>query len=284
MAEKVSERARFTELRARALTNALLSGRDDLAVQEVGTADYGIGYLVTVISEKPGVRQFGVALRAAHTPVSAETANKVLLPSLQSLARYEAFPYPVVLFYFTMMDSGAWYTWVFGPTDREDESVALEMQQSPNCRPLDQGAITDIIERVHHWYDFSFSQSTKGAPRSARPQHKSGTKPMKNKVVITEMDSIVFDYSEELMRTREQLAAAQQCSNHIAKTYPTPLRTVTGFWDRQEDEQKRAMITLKVTDTVTHKSTTLRFTPKEIQNSAYVYDHFHRQIGELLAG
>src|SRR5260370_7340502 len=95
MAEHASERARFTELRARALTNVLLSGRNDLTVQDLSSFDNGIDYLVTVHSKNPGVRQFAVELRATHSPVTAETANNLLTPPMHPLAPHPPHPHPL---------------------------------------------------------------------------------------------------------------------------------------------------------------------------------------------
>jgi hypothetical protein len=282
MPEHATERVRFTELRARALTNVLLSGREDLLVQDLSGVDYGIDYLVTQRSEKPGLRQFAVELRATHAPVTADTANRVLKPALQGMARYGPFPYPTVLFYFTMMESQGWYTWVSEPVNHEDGTMSLEMQEEADCRPLNESALDQIIACVNGWYDFSFG--TKPGSRVTRPGRatKGGVKPVKSDVVITEIDSVTFDYSEALLKTREQLTAAKQCSNYIVKTYPTPLRTLTGLWDREEDEKGRAAITLTVMDAVTKKSATAHFTPKDIQSPAHVYQRFHNLLGEVL--
>jgi len=76
MAEHSAERARFIEMRARVLTNVLLTSREDLVVEDLNGRDYGIDYLVTLRSEKPGLRQFAVKLRATHAPVTADTANR----------------------------------------------------------------------------------------------------------------------------------------------------------------------------------------------------------------
>jgi len=281
MAESVTERARFTEMRARALTNVLLTGRDDLLVQDLNGADYGIDYLVTLRSGKPGLRQFAVELRATHAPVTADTANRVLKSALQGMVRYGPFPYPTVLFYFTMMESQSWYTWVMEPVNRKDGTLTLEMQEEADCRPLNEKALNQIVACVNLWYDFAFGtkpgSKVTGPPRTT----KGGVRSVKSDVVITEIDSVTFDYSEVLLQAREQLAAAQRCSNYIVKTYPTPLRTLTGLWDREEDEKRRAVITLTITDAATKKSAIARFTTQDIQSPAHVYQRFHNLLGEI---
>jgi hypothetical protein len=281
MAEHATERARFTEMRARALTNVLLSGREDLVVQDQSEFDYGIDYLVTLRCQKPGVRQFAVELRATFSPVTADTANKVLRPTLQGMARYGPFPYPTVLFYFTMMESQSWYTWVMEPLNRENGTIALELQDEPDCKPLDADTLDEIIACVDRWYDFSFG--TVPASRVVRPVRPKGRiRPVKSEVVITEIDSVTFDYSEALLQKPEEFAATKECSNYIVKTYPTPLTTLTGWWDREQDESGRAVITLTITDAVAKKSATARFTVRDIQNPAQLYQRFHQLVSEIL--
>ena len=282
MAEHVAERARFTEMRARALTNVLLSGREDLLFQDLSGIDYGIDYLVTLRSEKPGLRQFGVQLKATYSPVTADTANKVLKPAIQEMARYGPFPYPTVLFYFTMMETQSWYTWVLEPVNRDNGTMILEMQEEADCRPLNENAFDQIIASVNTWYDFSFgSKPGNKVTRSGRTS-KDGVKALKSEVVIKDMDSVMFDYSESLLQTPEQLSAAKKCSSYIIKTYPKPLRTLTGLWNREEDEKGREVITLTITDATTKRSATASFTSKDIQNAAHVYQRFQNLLGEVL--
>ncbi len=282
MAEHASERARFTEPRARALTNVLLSGRNDLTVQDLSSFDYGIDYLVTVHSENPGLRQFAVELRATHSPVTAETANNLLKPTMQAMARHGPFPYPTVLFYFTVMESQSWYTWVMQPVSHKDGTMTLEMQEAANCRNLDEEGLNRIVACVNQWYDFFFQREL--GKQAARPAHieKTGGRLVRPEVVIKGSDSILFDYSETLLQMREQFAAAKQCSSYILKTYPSPLPTLKGLWDRQGDMKRRAVITLTVTDTITKRSVTARFTPKDIQSPTHVYEQFKSLVGEAL--
>ena len=282
MAEHSAEQARFIEMRARALTNVLLTGREDLLVEDLSGRNYGIDYLVSLRSKKPGLRQFAVSLRATHAPVTAETANKVLTPVLEGMARYGPFPYPTVLFFFTMMEPQSWYTWVMEPVNREERIMTLEMRDEADSRPLDDKALNQIVARVNLWYDYTFG--SKPGSKTVHPPRasKSEMKPMKSEVVITEIDSVTFDYSDVLRQTREQLTAAQQCSNYIVKTYPTPLKTLTGFWNRVEDEKGRSIITLSIRDEVTKKGETARFTPKDIQSPAYVYRAFEKIVRDVL--
>src|SRR4051812_22100120 len=102
---------RFIAERVRALAVVYLTRRDDLIVTEE-TADIGIDLWVTLnLEDKDGHRKFGVELRGVRTAVTAAHANNVLYPSMQNMLRYGPFPFPVVLFFFTMDDNEGWYTW-----------------------------------------------------------------------------------------------------------------------------------------------------------------------------
>ena len=284
MAEHATERARFTEMRARALTNVLLSSRDDLLVQDlsVGGVDFGIDYLVTIESKNRGLRQFAVQLKATYSPVTADNANKLLKPALKGRARYGPFPYPTVLFFYTMMEPQSWYTWVFEPVTREGGKMILEMQEEADCRPLNENTFDEIISCVNNWYDFSFG--TASGKKNGRPsgRTKRGLKPEKNDVVMSEMDSVMFDYSDALLLAHEELAAAKACSNYIVKTYPTPLRTLTGLWNREEDARGQTVISLSIVDTLTKKAASASFTPKDLQNTSHVYQKFQHLVGDVL--
>lgn len=282
MAQHATEQSRFIELRARALTNVLLSGRDDLLVQEQSALGYGIDYLATLRSKKLGVRQFAVELRATYSPVTVDTANAVLKPVLQGMARFGPFPYPTVLFYFTMMESQGWYTWVMEPVDRDDGTMALEMQDVADCRPLDEVALDDIIAHVDRWYDRTFG--TKPKNKVARPARiaKNGLKPAASHVVITEIDRMTFDYSEALLQAPEQFNAARECSSHVIKTSSAPLPTVSGWWDWEEDQRGRKVVTLMLTDSATSKTARAAFTPSQIEDRDHVYQRFNELLDDIL--
>src|SRR5258708_1865778 len=106
---------RFIAERVRALAVVYLTRRDDLIVTE-GTADVGIDLWVTLnLADKDGHRKCGVELRGVRSAVPADHANNVLYPSMQKMLRYGPFPFPVVLFFFTMENNEGWYTWVAEP-------------------------------------------------------------------------------------------------------------------------------------------------------------------------
>jgi hypothetical protein len=101
---------RFIAERARALAIMYLTRRDDLVLQDA-EKDSGLDYLVDIVRpDNLSKRSFGVLLRAAMAPVTAEQADAELRPSLKAFQRRGPFPYPVCLFFFTMREDRAYYT------------------------------------------------------------------------------------------------------------------------------------------------------------------------------
>src|SRR5947199_6276333 len=92
----------FIEERVRALAVVHLTRRPDLVITE-SRGDFGPDYVVS-IKKDPGrttARRFGVVLRGEVGPAPEGRANKVLRPTMQSLASQGEYPYPVCLFFFT---------------------------------------------------------------------------------------------------------------------------------------------------------------------------------------
>jgi hypothetical protein len=163
------------EKRARALALMLLTRRAELLIEEV-KEDIGLDYVVRFHTEgREGLREFCVVVRAAWEALTKDQADKVLQPSLQAVARYGPFGRPVCLFFFTMEDNGAWYTWVAEPVEAEEGKPGLRTCDEPDCRPLDKKALKEIVERVDSWYDvlfFSLSVNGPGRGKAERKQAK----------------------------------------------------------------------------------------------------------------
>jgi hypothetical protein len=154
--------------RSRALATLLLTRRSDVVVQDV-SEDIGVDLVARLASGKAGLRQFGIELRYVLEPVTADHANKVIRPTLRSHHAYGPFPFPVVIFFFTMRDNGGWYTWVADPVVQADGTARLPLRTDPDCQPLDEQAIDQIVERVDRWYDAHYeglAASDGGAARA----------------------------------------------------------------------------------------------------------------------
>lgn len=115
MVQKTTQRERFVAERVRILALVYLTRREDLIITEE-TADVGVDFWVTLNrEEKVRHRKFGVELRGSWKAVTANHVNKTLYPSMQRMLRYGPFPFPVVVFCFTMENNEGWYTWAAEP-------------------------------------------------------------------------------------------------------------------------------------------------------------------------
>ena len=175
MARKIGQQQRFINERARALAIVYLTRRDDLIVTEE-TADIGVDLWVTLnLEEKEGHRKFGVELRGVLTAVTADHANQLLYPSMQGMKRYGPFPFPVVLFFFTMENSEGWYTWAAEPVVSPEGDFELIQHGEASCHPLDTGAIDVIVEAVDRWYDAFFAKAIRETPARKRNRPPAGS-------------------------------------------------------------------------------------------------------------
>jgi hypothetical protein len=164
MSENEGQRQSLIEKRARALAMVLLTRREDLLIEEVKD-DIGLDYIVRFQTEgKEGLRELGIELRGVWARVTKDHADEALRPSLQQMQRYGPFLRPVCLFFFTMENDGAWYTWVAEPIESEDGKPLLRWGGEPDCRPLDKRALNEIIERVDWWYDAVFPSLVVNGP------------------------------------------------------------------------------------------------------------------------
>jgi hypothetical protein len=151
MSEKDRRRA-LAAKRAAALALMLLTRREDLLVEEVQD-DIGPDYIVRFRkASRPGVREFGVAVASALGPAAKEDADAELRPALQRLRRHWPSLRPLCLFFFTMADDCAWYSWAAEPAEAEDGRPALCWREAPDSRPLDRKALNEILARVDRWY------------------------------------------------------------------------------------------------------------------------------------
>ncbi len=168
MAQKTTQQQRFIAERVRALAVVYLTRREDLIVTEE-TTDVGVDLWVTLnLEDKEGHRKFGVELRGGWTAVTADHANKALYPSMQKMLRYGPFPFPVVLFFFTMENNEGWYTWAAEPVVSSGGDFEIVQHGEASCRPLNTEAIDEIVEAVDRWYDAFFAKATRKTPAKKR--------------------------------------------------------------------------------------------------------------------
>src|SRR5262249_7671085 len=156
MAIKESERLKLVAARARALAIMFLT-RDPRLVVEETKDDIGLDLIVRFQHKhKDGIRQFGVEIRGALTAMTQEGANKALRAKFAQMKRYGPFPFPVYLFFFTMVETQAWYSVVMEPAVVAGRAT-LRMIDHPDCQPLTNEAVDELTAQVDHWYDAYYS-------------------------------------------------------------------------------------------------------------------------------
>jgi hypothetical protein len=172
MSAKEQQREVFVEKRAHALAMMLLTRRADLLIEEVKD-DIGLDYIIRFHTEgKEGLREFGIELRGARAMVTKEQADKALRPAIQQMKRYGLFLHPVCLFFFTMENDEAWYTWIAEPIKSDEGKALLHFRDEPNCQPLDRRALKEIIDRVDVWYDALVPRLIANGPEGAKTNRK----------------------------------------------------------------------------------------------------------------
>jgi hypothetical protein len=150
MANETNERYIGGQVRSRA--NVILTRREDLRVVE--TKDQtGLDMHVYVNREdKPMRLVFGFLLRGVPSPTTAEQANKVLGPTMGFFQGLRKFTYPVCLFFFTVREEQAFFSWLAEPVVNGDGPKLVHHTQA-NCVELTDALLGEVVDRVVAWYD-----------------------------------------------------------------------------------------------------------------------------------
>jgi hypothetical protein len=159
MAQKNPRQERLIAERARALAIVHLTGRPDVTVQEE-TQEIGVDLLAFIRPKgRRGIRQFGVAVKGAWESVTAARAQDVLRPRMREVLRDGPFPFPVVLFWFTMDDDQAWYACAAEPVVAPDGGAELHLHDEANGLPLDDRIADGIVARINDRYDAYYARA-----------------------------------------------------------------------------------------------------------------------------
>lgn len=155
MTDKHEKRQKLIRERGAALAVMHLTRRDDLRVTQIDE-DVGLDLRVRILSSEGGLREFGVELCGAWSPIDQAHANKILTGAIRETQRYGPFFIPVCLFFFTMEETQGWYTWVAEPVVI-DGRAQLKQHRKAESDPLDKHALDALVERVNLWYDARLS-------------------------------------------------------------------------------------------------------------------------------
>jgi hypothetical protein len=138
--------------RLRALATIILTRRDDLTIIET-KRDTGLDFHVYIQrEEKPMRLVFGVLLRGVSSPVTPEHANAILAPTLAQFQGMRKFTYPVCLFFFTVREEQAFFSWLAEPIVTSGKPKLIHRQKI-DCLPLTNELLEEIVEQVISWYD-----------------------------------------------------------------------------------------------------------------------------------
>jgi hypothetical protein len=95
---------------------------------------------------------FGVLLRGVVAPMTVDNANKVLGPTMGQFQGMRKFTYPVCLFFFTMRDERAYFSWLAEPV-LTGGAPKLVHHTSASCTELTTELLDQVIGRIVVWYD-----------------------------------------------------------------------------------------------------------------------------------
>ncbi len=150
MISETNERYIGGQVRSRA--NVILTRRDDLRVVETKEQTGLDMHVYVEREEKPMRLVFGVLLRGVSSPTTAEQANKVLGPTMGTFQGLRKFTYPVCLFFFTVREEQAFFSWLAEPVVNGDGPKLVHHTQA-NCVELTDDLLGVVIDSVVKWYD-----------------------------------------------------------------------------------------------------------------------------------
>jgi hypothetical protein len=136
----------------RALATVLLTRRGDLAIVET-KKDTGLDFHVYIDREdKPMRLMFGVLLRGVPSPVAPDQANKILGPTMGHFRGMRKFTYPVCLFFFTLRDEQAFFSWLAEPLVNEGVPKLVHHPEA-KVVPLTNERLDQVVNQIVSWYD-----------------------------------------------------------------------------------------------------------------------------------
>jgi hypothetical protein len=143
---------RFLAERVRALATVVLTRRGDLTIVET-QQDTGLDFHVSIDREdKPMRLTFGILLRGLSAPATVDHADKILGPTMGQFQGMRKFTYPLCLFFFTMREDQAFFSWLAEPVVTGG-APKLVHHHNANCVELTDDHLCRVIEQIVGWYD-----------------------------------------------------------------------------------------------------------------------------------
>jgi hypothetical protein len=146
------EKEQFISEQVRTLATVVLTRRGDLTIVDT-RRDTGLDLHVYINREdKPMRLTLGVLLRGAIAPVTVEEANKILSPAMGQFQGMRKFTYPVCLFFFTLRQEQAFFSWLAEPVVSKDRPKLVHHDRA-NCVELTNDFLERALQEVVTWYD-----------------------------------------------------------------------------------------------------------------------------------
>jgi hypothetical protein len=148
MTSETNERYLGGQVRSRA--NVILTRRDDLRIVETKEQTDLDLHVYVERQDNPMRIVFGLLLRGVPSPTTANQANNLLGPTIGFFQGLRKFTYPVCLFFFTVREEQAFFTWLAEP---EVNGPKLIHHKKANCVELTDSLLAEVVDRVVAWYD-----------------------------------------------------------------------------------------------------------------------------------
>jgi hypothetical protein len=144
------ERLLSDQVRARAVV--ILTRRGDLTVVETKQNTALDLHVYIDREDKPMRLTFGVLLRGVPSRVTAHHANTILGPTMGQFQGMRKFTCPVCLFFFTMREEQAFFSWLAEPVVTGG-APKLVHHDKANCVALTDELMGQVVDQIVTWYD-----------------------------------------------------------------------------------------------------------------------------------
>ncbi len=96
---------------------------------------------------------FGVLLRGLlHRRSPSSALNEILAPTMGEFRGMSKFTYPVCLFFFTMREDQAFFSWLAEPRISQG-TPKLVHHDAADCVELTDDLLGQVVEQIVAWYD-----------------------------------------------------------------------------------------------------------------------------------
>ncbi len=143
---------RFVAERAPVLATIILTRHGDLTIVDTKRNTELDLHVFIDRKDKPMRLMFGVLLRGVLSAATPKQANRILRISMAQFQGMRKFTYPVCLFFFSMRDEQAFFSWLAEPV-LAGGALELVHHEKANCVELTDEKLDQVVEQIVAWYD-----------------------------------------------------------------------------------------------------------------------------------